>query len=299
VTNDLGALPAISSRDEHALTAVSAGQFDFDQLADIYNSGRVDYIVPMPMNGRRMAEYIHAFDVDLKASVIAMNALNEPAGLGMLGLRDQRAWITRLGVVPERRGRHIGQFMMERLLETAANRRAKHAQLEVIEGNEPAIRLFLKLGFQRTRVLLVLRRPPGAIAEDTAAVLAGAVVHPLTPQESVNCLTYRDLPVSWLEESVSMQRIGMLEGLRVTLADGVSGSVVYCKTALQLSHMTLIVPAHAPESLGVALLAAAHQRHPRHDTKFENLDVTSRLYPAYRHLGYVESFRRIEMRLKL
>lgn len=38
--------------------AVPIAQYSMDDLAAIYNRARVDYIVPMPMNGKRMAEYI-------------------------------------------------------------------------------------------------------------------------------------------------------------------------------------------------------------------------------------------------
>jgi hypothetical protein len=44
---------------------IPASQFTLDELTGIYNQTRVDYMVPMPMNAARLAEYISVYDVDL------------------------------------------------------------------------------------------------------------------------------------------------------------------------------------------------------------------------------------------
>ena len=51
--------------------AVPASQYTYQQLADVYNQTRIDYIVPMPMNAKRMQEYIDHYDLDLDNSIIA------------------------------------------------------------------------------------------------------------------------------------------------------------------------------------------------------------------------------------
>ncbi|MCS7069886.1 MAG: GNAT family N-acetyltransferase, partial [Anaerolinea sp.] len=104
--------------------AVSAAHFSFDELAAIYNQTRVDYIVPMPMNGKRMEEYVRWYDVDLASSVVTINSDGDIAAIGMLGLRGARAWITRLGVIPRRRQHGLGQFTLETLLQAARRRGA-------------------------------------------------------------------------------------------------------------------------------------------------------------------------------
>ena len=78
---------------------VPASQFTIEQLTAIYNQTRVDYMVPMPMNVARLAEYIATYDVDLDHSLVAMQG-SELLGVAMLGMREGRAWITRLGVLP-------------------------------------------------------------------------------------------------------------------------------------------------------------------------------------------------------
>ncbi|MDZ4765089.1 MAG: GNAT family N-acetyltransferase [Chloroflexota bacterium] len=280
------------SPDAGSLTAISTARYSFDELAEIYNAGRVDYIVPMPMNGRRMAEYIRAYDVDLERSIVAVNADGDPAALGMLSRRDQRAWITRLGVIPERRGRHVGQFVMEALMRAASD--VNCVQLEVIEGNEPAYRLFVKMGFELTRRLVVLRRPPNAPTAQLVP-LDGVLIEQMDEAACLEALIQRDQPISWLEEAESMRKVGTLTGLRVTLVDGSSGAVVFCRLPFQLSHVTLIAPPDADERLAMSLIAATHRTFPKYDTKLENLDAASRFVPIFSAMGYIESFHRIEM----
>ena len=53
------------------------------------------------------------------------------------------------------------------------------------------------------------------------------------------------------------------------------------------------------KSIALALLHAVHHQYPRHETQVENLPVNSPLWPIFQRVGYVESFRRIEMRLLL
>ena len=76
------------------IKVISAAKFTIPELTDLYNQTRVDYLVPMPMNADRLAEYIHDFDINLPRSGVALAENGEALGLGMLGVRGNRAWIT-------------------------------------------------------------------------------------------------------------------------------------------------------------------------------------------------------------
>ena len=56
---------------------IPASQFTIQELTDLYNKTRVDYVVPMPMNADRLNEYVHDFDVDLRQSCVARHADGE------------------------------------------------------------------------------------------------------------------------------------------------------------------------------------------------------------------------------
>jgi ribosomal protein S18 acetylase RimI-like enzyme len=276
-----------------AFTGVPASRYTFAELAEIYNQTRVDYIVPMPMNAKRMEAYIQSYDIDLDASVVAFDRDDQMAGVGMLGLRGDRAWITRLGVLPDRRGNNLGRFLMDSLLDAALKRGARLAQLEVIKGNIPAHRLFAKLGFRETRELLVVRRPPG---KPSPELYVEGETTPMNAEEIEACLIEkRGSGASWLDESRSLAQAGGLRGLKVMLPDGQTGWAVYQTSALQLAYVTLHTPAPTRDSVAQALLYALHEANARQDTKVENLPALDLRWPAYQRMGYVEAFRRIEM----
>jgi len=274
---------------------VSASSYSMDELAEVYNAARVDYIVPMPMNGKRMADYIRDYDIDLSASLVSLTSDGEPNGINMMGLRDTRAWVTRLGVIPERRGHKVGQGLMEACLNYAANNSYQKAQLEVIKGNEPARRLFLKLGFTDTRELLVVRRPPVMPhIDDSIADL------PLTTLETADLaeyLTHSEDGQAWTEEIASFRHLPGLHGFTLTLPSGEFGWLIFQLLPFQLTHLTF-APGTSPY-MAYALLYHLHHTYPKLDAKVENVPVDHNCWEAMQHLGYLETFRRIEMVLSL
>jgi ribosomal protein S18 acetylase RimI-like enzyme len=273
---------------------VAASQFSFEELTAAYNQTRVDYIVPMPMNATRLREYVHNYNVDMDASAVAVDG-DQMLGLVMLGVRPRRTWITRLGVLPVKRRRGSGRVLMECLIEQSCRLKADHIVLEVIKGNTPAYCLFHKLGFRDVRELLVLRRPPGPPAIDVTPYL----VTTLDYQQAVAQLSQRQSIPSWLDEKVSLENAGKLAGLRVELSNGDWGWLVYQNTVFQLSRLVLQTEVGDPHQVGLALIHALHTHHPAQDTNTENLPTDDPHWPALRELGYLEAFRRIEMRLDL
>jgi ribosomal protein S18 acetylase RimI-like enzyme len=274
-------------------TTIPASHYTFAELASIYNDSRVDYIVPMPMNARRMEEYVRNYDVDLDASAVSLNADGEITGIGMLGLRDERGWITRLGVIPANRGRKTGLFLMHSLLHQAQSCGAKRIQLEVIEGNEPAYRLFLKLGFRETRELMIIRRPPGV--PRLSPPLPNALITPLAPDEIALRLNQRLYDASWVEESQSILQGGNLKGFEIALEAKPIGWIIFQAKPFQLEHVVYYVPPEMPPQVTAALLYHLHAQYSTQDTKIENVPVGRTFWPVFQDMGYVEAFRRLEM----
>jgi ribosomal protein S18 acetylase RimI-like enzyme len=282
------------------LRLLPASQFSWEELTQAYNQTRVDYIVPMPMNVARLREYVRIYDVNMEASAVAMEG-SQILGLAMLGVRPERCWATRLGVLPVTRRHHVGQALMEYLIEQATRLGAKSMLLEVIQGNEPAHRLFKKLGFCEVRELLILRRPPGLPTCEWGKVLLPMpyTAHAMDHQHAIDLLRrYHGVP-SWLNEARSLENAGNIAGLQVELKHGGRGWVVYQNTVFQLGRLMMQTEAGDPREVGQALLHALHTRHPAQDTNTENISHDDPHLPAMQDLGYLESFRRIEMRLDL
>lgn len=277
--------------------AVPTNEYTDDGLAEIYNSARVDYIVPMPMNGKRMRQYIDAYNINLGASVVSLDIEDHvPTGIIMLGVRGDRSWITRLGVIPVKRRRKTGQFLMNRMIEYSQTNNIRTIQLEVIKGNDPAKALFEKLGFEYIQELLVIRRPPSKLDESKinpdvieVAEYENEGVYPF--------LDEREKYASWVEETQSLKNAGSLKGLQVTLKSGEMGWIVFQRSPFQLQHVVL--QPDISHEMRVTLLQQMHIKYPLQDTKVENIPAHHPVWDAFCEVGYLETFRRIEMYLHL
>jgi len=271
-----------------------ASEFTIEELTNAYNQTRVDYIVPMPMNARRLREYIHNYDVDMERSAVATMD-GHILGISMLGVRPGRCWCTRLGVLPLKRRRGTGRLLMTDHIQKARELGAECMILEVIKDNMPAYNLFTQLGFRDTRVLLVLRRPPGELKAEIGQYKATF----LGPDEVPALLAQRRSVPSWLDETPSLLKAGNLGALRVELANGGCGWMVYQSSIFQLGRLVLQTEAGDPREVARALVHALHREYTIQDTNTENLPVDDPHLPGLLDMGYIESFRRIEMRLDL
>lgn len=278
--------------------AVACATYSYDELAEIYNQGRVDYIVPMPMNAKRMQEYVQAYDVDLSLSLVALDANDgKPNGLCMVGLRGKRAWITRLGVIPERRRRKTGEFLIREVLARLRAGGVEHVQLEVIHGNEPAQRLFEKLDFEVTRHLYILRRPPSPLREEQRPPHGTRHTLIEAQDEVLRLLETRTDAPTWLEETASLMNTGGMRAIVAELADGRRGWLAFQRLPFQLTH--LVFSPMQGEDMARILLMLLHETYPLQDTKVENIPSDSPLLAHYHAMGYVEAFQRLEMALTL
>ncbi len=274
---------------------IPADRYTFEQLTEAYNQTRVDYLVPMPMNVARLREYAHVYDIDLSCSCVAAEGQNM-LGLGMLGVRDGRAWITRLGVLPSGRRKGVANAIMSYLIARAEERQLDAVWLEVIAGNEPAHKLFLKYGFQETRDLLIARHPPNP----NTAVSPPNIkrVTALDHEEAIILLSHRKKQPNWLNQTESLQNTRNLSALLVELDDGSRGWITYHASIFQITRILVEVTAGDPTLVTTACLNVLHNRHKRQDAKTENIFDDDQ-WPGYQKAGYIESFRRIEMVKKL
>lgn len=276
---------------------VPASRYTIQELTAAYNQTRVDYLVPMPMTAKRLQEYVDAYDVSLDHSCVALDADGGMLGLCMLGLRENRAWITRLGVLPTTRRHGAGRAMLDSCLEAATHLGASMVYLEVIVGNTAAHTLFIRTGFREVRKLLVLRRPPGPPSPDPIPEPAHVTL--LEPQETIERAFTRPWRPAWTNQIESMVNVGTIEGLHVAeYGSEAGGWVSFQHTALQLRYV-MIGPDEGSETPGYNLLYQLHSRFPTLDTIAENIPThVSHLQAFWAH-GYVQSFARIEMELPL
>ena len=279
---------------DSALEITPASHFTLETLNEAYNQARADYLIAMPMTTAQLQQYIFTYDVALEHSAVA-TADDQILGLALLGIRPPRTWITRLGVLPVKRRRGTGQELMEYLIARSQDLQAQQIILEVIKNNTPAHTLFRKLGFEETRELLVVRRPPRAALPSAPPYSAR-----LLPSEAaLSLLQQRRSCPSWLDEFPSLCHAGNMKGLEVHLESGEWGWAVFQQTSFQLGRLVLQAETRDEEAVVRALLHALHTAHPHHDTTYENLPAADPYWPFMQEAGYLLSFTRIEMQLSL
>jgi hypothetical protein len=252
------------------------------------------------MSAARLQEYISLYDVDLCASVAIMEG-DMAIGLGMLGSRPGRGWITRVGVLPAARRRGLGRLIVAALLENAAALGHRAIWLEVIKGNEPALKLFEAHGFRPTRELIVARRAPSPspAAGDNSLGVPLAVRELDRPSIDERLARRADRP-NWLNEAETMCHIAALAGLWIKMPGGRGeGWVSYRLSAHQLNYVLIEVEAADPGTVAACTLGLLHSRYATLDAVIENLPADSACWPGYQDAGYFETFRRVEMVLHL
>jgi ribosomal protein S18 acetylase RimI-like enzyme len=264
-------------------------QFTIEELTEAYNQTRIDYMVPMPMNAARLVSYVKNYDVDMERSWVALDG-DQILGLGMLGVRSGRTWVTRLGVLPNRRRRGTGEALVHNLMETTRALGRPLSILEVIKGNTPAHQLFAKVGFHKTRELVILRRPPGLPRIDPSGQ-----PNWLEMDESLDLLCRHPVRPAWTNELESYLNAGDMHGLAVDLGSAGRGWMTFRKQKFLLSHFVLHTETGDPQQVAAALAAHLYNRYHHIDTYIENLPLDDPHLPVLRKLGFFEVFRRIEM----
>ena len=131
---------------------VPADTLDLDALAELFNAGYSDYLVPLRLDPAGLEFTIEICDIDLAASRIAVED-GEPAAFAFLAVRGDEGWIGGMGTVPARRRRGLGEQALTAVLDHSRARSLDSVRLEVIEQNHPARKLYEKLGFERVRDL--------------------------------------------------------------------------------------------------------------------------------------------------
>jgi ribosomal protein S18 acetylase RimI-like enzyme len=269
------------------MNLLPADTLTLEALTDLYNQARADYLVPMPMTRDSMAGYLARHDIDLAASRVA-ELDGDRVGLALLGLRQTRAWVTRMGVLRAARRAGVGRVLLEGALEEAARRGAGSAQLEVIADNAVGQRLFRACGFAPVRRLLVLSRAPGP--PSTMALRPDRLLDNAEARALGSRLDIGYAP-SWVEERPSLLQARRLAGIGVDQA-----ALLYGDDGTLLTPVALC---GADGLTGPALLGALHSQWPMRPALKENIPEGDAQAEWFFDAGYTLAFTRVEMRRAL
>ena len=145
-----------------------ASRWSYAELAKIFNAGYEGYFTPFTLDEAAFRFMSTTWDDDLDASRVAL-VDGEPAGICKLAIRGDQGWIAGVGVAVPHRGKGIGEALMLGAIDEARSRGLRDLWLEVLVQNEPAIRLYEKLGFETVRELEVWTLEPLVLQQHKAS----------------------------------------------------------------------------------------------------------------------------------
>jgi ribosomal protein S18 acetylase RimI-like enzyme len=141
--------------DQDEVRFSPASELSLAALAGAFNAAFEGYYVPMRHTEDSLAAMLRTNDIRLTDSFVARASSGELVGVGLLGVRGTRGWIGGMAIVPEYRGRSNGARLMSALIDRSRGLGLTAIQLEVLDQNVAARRLYLRLGFVEQRPLAV------------------------------------------------------------------------------------------------------------------------------------------------
>ena len=134
-----------------------ASNYPLPDLVRFLNQGFEGYFVPIQIETVDFLNMLRKDGIDLTVSRVLI-VDDRPCGIALIAHRGWTSRLAAMGIAKERRGKGAGSWFMERLIEDACQREEREMSLEVIEQNEPAVKLYQKSGFQKVRRLIGLIR---------------------------------------------------------------------------------------------------------------------------------------------
>jgi ribosomal protein S18 acetylase RimI-like enzyme len=141
-------------------------EYGLSKTAAVLNLGFSDYFVPIQLNLSSFSDLMRIGTIDLALSKVALRN-DKAVGAALIARRGWSSRLAAMSIIPEARGQKVGLSLVNHLVEEAKDRGDQRMELEVITQNEPAVKLYQKVGFQTIRRLFgyKIEAPRGETAE--------------------------------------------------------------------------------------------------------------------------------------
>jgi GNAT superfamily N-acetyltransferase len=135
--------------------SLPASNYPVSDLAGLLNQGFEDYFIPIHFTNSAFLNILHKDDIDLSISRILLID-QEPCGIALIARRGalRTCRLAAMGIAKAARGKGAGSWLMKTLIVDARERGDEEMVLEVIEQNEPAVRVYRNHGFEPVRRLI-------------------------------------------------------------------------------------------------------------------------------------------------
>jgi GNAT superfamily N-acetyltransferase len=278
-----------------------AASYSSAELAALFTRGYEGYRTPVSVGAADFENMVLTSDLDLDASCVGIEN-GVAVTFALLGVRGRRGWVGGMGVIPEARGRGHGRRAMERIIAAARGRAIAELDLEVLEHNLHAARIYEALGFRDRRWLDVWVRDPGAL--DVPEITAGASAPAATELSVEACLelhpAFHRSRAPWQRDVQSLRHWApRLAAAGFQDGRGISGFVLYRATLDRLNLADLAVAPGGDIEPIASTLARLIAARPACTTMLVNLPGDDAFVDLLRDLGAQIRLRQREMTLAL
>jgi ribosomal protein S18 acetylase RimI-like enzyme len=122
------------------------------EIAAVLTQGFAGYLVPINITAEALLQMARQLSIDFTTSYMLCWE-EHPVGAALVGRRGWSSRLAAMSIVPEHRGRGAGAYLLQQLIADSKARGERAIVLEVIEQNEPAVKLYQKVGFTTVRRL--------------------------------------------------------------------------------------------------------------------------------------------------
>lgn len=256
------------------LTARPVLEFTSAEVAEAMTRSFEEYFVPMHFDAASFERRFRSEHLDPAVSRLWFQG-EALVGVVFIARRGWQSRVAAMGLVREFRHQGLGKIMLQTALEEARARGDQSMLLEVFTANEPAIRLYERLGFVRLRELVGFRQE--ALAGVAAAADKLTEIDPLHLAQLVQLHGDAKLPWMLAPETLAAvtlpnRAFRLQEHAYALVRPEADKAVVLCLLVVPVSRrqgwgtrlvqaleaefagLPLIFPPLVPQAAGVALL---------------------------------------------
>jgi len=266
------------------------------------------YPIPINHTPEGFAAFCRILSMDFARSIALRQVGGKLVGIAMLGVRGDEGWCGGFGIAPDFRGRRLASLLLSALVEKARSTHLKVLRLEVLEGNEPALRTYRQGGFRVERSVAVVAAPIDTV-HDTFRWKACpvSVVEEISRGEAIHMASaIKELiRPTWQREIATISQVGGLKAVQATKFGRTQALLLYRidpnSTSVTIDHCVFDDPAAA-----IKLLEAVTRNVLTDDNTKSRPEIVainepedSPLYDLLIDMGLTAQDRQLEMSLRL
>jgi ribosomal protein S18 acetylase RimI-like enzyme len=273
----------------------------FPQLYETFTEAFSDYVYPFALTETQFRNHIALNAVDLDQTV---GCIDEGKLVGFslngFGLWDGKETVydAGTGVIPAVRRQGISDAMFEMMIPEFRGKGIEQCLLEVIKGNDGAIDLYKKLGFDTTRELALLQCD--GVVTSAYDAPPDVEIREIADPDWVLLSTFRDGHPSWQNSNDAISRSFAMKKMAGAFIDGrCVGYVVYSSRFGRIAQMAVSFN-YRNRGIGTMLLQKVQSdTEPGYSLQVINIDKgLAAAVGFFTERGFYERLSQYEMLLK-